>query len=147
MPCHCPYLAFDYALFFYMPLLYKFCRLISSQIGFNLVISIFRKTPAALPWHILPLYMPCHQHLLFGSPVTRPEKNRQPDWTLTDQDCKLVRPMWTVTAVRSTVHLIFRIYKTTQKPAKTSLNQSFYYCYYSFNYKEIYFVELVTLQK
>ena len=46
----------------------------------------------------------------------RLEKNRQPDQTLTDQDRKLVRPMWTETAVRSAVYPNLEFVMTDEKP-------------------------------
>ena len=54
--------------------------------------------------------------IVFGSPVTRLEKNRQPNQTLTDQDRKLVRPMWTATTVRSAVYPNLEFVMTDEKP-------------------------------
>ena len=53
--------------------------------------------------------------VVFGSLVTRLEKNQQLDQTLTNQDPKLVRLMRTVTAVWSTVYPNLEFVRTNEK--------------------------------
>jgi hypothetical protein len=52
-------------------------------------------------------------------------KRPEPDRTRTCQDRKLVGPVRTVTAVRSTVHHKSENLKTEQRPVLTGLNRSF----------------------
>ena len=42
-------------------------------------------------------------YVVFGSLVTRPEKNQQPNWTLIDEDRKIVEQVRTETVVQSSV--------------------------------------------